>query len=444
MLRGRPWGKIVGVVALGAILVNLAVVVVNWRLPGAATAAAPRRAAAVAAPGSPAEEPMVVPAPPSNPLMPPAAEPPAPVPPLPAAAPVALAVPTSPAAHPALPPRASLPGPMPFMWQSLNNCGPCSVAMAVGYYGVPADQQEVEREIEDNPNRLIPTSVLARSGSFAHMTAPWDLTGPIRARGLEAKPRWGGDLDRLRSLLAAGVPVIVFQWLEPGATVRHFRVARGYDDERQVIYTNDSYLGQNRPISYAEFMDTWRFSNRWYMPVYRKADEQAVARALGAEWDDSQMWAGAVARNQAEVAQAPHNAEARWNLGDSLARLEQWGAAAEQWEVAERLPRPTGLTAGQWAARVGSKLANAYVKLGAPQRGLEKADQALASAGENRTPWTMLTIADAWRVKGDAYAALGDAARAGAAYQQALALNPRNNDARKALGLPPAPVFNDH
>ncbi len=344
---------------------------------------------------------------------------------------------------PPLPRKAALPGRMPFMWQTLNNCGPSSIVMSLGYYGIETSQDQIQREVEDNPNRVIPTQVLARSGGFAHMTGPWDLIAPIRGRGLEAKQRWGGDIRVVRRLIASGFPVIVFQWLEPGASVRHFRIVRGYDDDLGVIYTNDSYLGQNRPIPYGEFMSTWRFSNRWYMPVYRKSEEEALKRALGAEFDDTQMWAGVVARAQAEAAQAPQDAEVRANLGDALAKVGMWPQATEQWEAAQALSRPSGLTAGQWAARMGAKLAQGYIKIGDPERALPKADEVLRSAGDNRTPWTMLSVAEAWRAKGDAYVALGDAARAGAAYQQALAVNPRNNDARKPLGLPLVPLVSD-
>src|SRR5258708_31613766 len=56
-----------------------------------------------------------------------------------------------------LPARADV-GPMRHLWQSLNNCGPASVVMALSTFGIEADQEEARLALPGpgGPRRIGP------------------------------------------------------------------------------------------------------------------------------------------------------------------------------------------------------------------------------------------------------------------------------------------------
>ena len=101
---------------------------------------------------------------------------------------------------------------------------------------------------------------------------PDELVAFARSVGLQADYRVGGDLERLKLLLANGVPVVAEMWFTPRPNdgMGHYRLLVGYDDVPGRFIAYDSYdqPGVNVPLPYGPFDADWRVFNRTYIPVY--------------------------------------------------------------------------------------------------------------------------------------------------------------------------------
>jgi hypothetical protein len=230
----------------------------------------------------------------------------------------------------ALAPRVLLQ-PMTHHWQTLNNCGPCSVAMVLGHYGMDPGQEPVRQVLRPNP---------ASSGM-----SPGGLPSYLAQYGLAAPVRINGDLELVRHLLNNGIPVIVSQWLR-GEEIGHYRVARGYDDAAGVMVVNDSYLGPNLRFAYAEFVRLWRAYNGRYIPVYPSEKDPLVRAILGDDYVDARMYARAIADAEAAIAAGPAGERDPYNwykLGEARMGLREYAGAAEAYRAALARRLPAGM-----------------------------------------------------------------------------------------------------
>ena len=188
-----------------------------------------------------------------------------------------------------LPVRADV-GPMRHIWQTLNNCGPAAVVMALSTFGIDADQ-EIARLALRGPD--------VRRGMGPGGVDPW-----VRERyELRSVSRMNGTVDLLKHLLASGFAPMVTQWLQDPSVSRiaHWRTLRGYDDALGVFYVNDSMLGDDVPLDYRWFEANWMpFSYRW-MVIYDPQDESRLRSIVGRDWSESVMRDGFYARAKAEA-----------------------------------------------------------------------------------------------------------------------------------------------
>src|SRR6267143_1638752 len=116
----------------------------------------------------------------------------------PAAEPVAVAIP---APEPKAAPASVVFDEMKHVWQSLNNCGPASVVMALSTLGV-----DVTQEFARVPLRG--TNILSGMG-------PQKVDGWVNSNfGLRSVWRNNGTNDLLRRLVANGFAPMVTQWMQ--------------------------------------------------------------------------------------------------------------------------------------------------------------------------------------------------------------------------------------
>jgi hypothetical protein len=199
-------------------------------------------------------------------------------------APVAVAAP-----EPAPAPAESLPTPkdapamavfpeMKHIWQSLNNCGPAAVVMALSTFGVDANQEDA---------RLALRGPDVRRGMGPQGVGPWvkdnfDLRSTWRNDGTNAL---------LKRLVANGFVPMVTQWMQDPTVSRiaHWRTVRGYDDAQGVFFVNDSILGNMVPLSYDWFGRNWQSFQYRYMVIYRAEDEPLLRAIIGKEWSEPVM-----------------------------------------------------------------------------------------------------------------------------------------------------------
>jgi peptidase C39-like protein len=201
------------------------------------------------------------------------------------AASIAEVLPT-PAAAPA---SAAFPE-MKHVWQSLNNCGPAAVVMALSTLGVDVDQEAA---------RLALRGTDVRRGMGPQGVGPWVK------ENFDLRSTWrnNGTIAILKTLVANGFAPMVTQWMQDPAVSRiaHWRTVRGYDDAKNVFYVNDSMLGNNVALSYDFFARNWGSFSYRYMVIYKAEDERLLRAIVGDQWNDLIMRRSLYERTKAEA-----------------------------------------------------------------------------------------------------------------------------------------------
>jgi hypothetical protein len=167
---------------------------------------------------------------------------------------------------------------MKHVWQSLNNCGPASVVMALSSFGVDVSQETARLPLRG-------PGILSGMG-------PQRVSGWVNENfGLRSVWRNNGTNDLLRRLVANGFAPMVTQWMQDPQVSRiaHWRVVRGYDDAAGTFYVNDPMLGHMVPLSYQWFQNNWQPFSYRYMVIYDPKDEALLKAIVGEDWNDAKM-----------------------------------------------------------------------------------------------------------------------------------------------------------
>jgi ABC-type bacteriocin/lantibiotic exporter with double-glycine peptidase domain len=150
---------------------------------------------------------------------------------------------------------------MNYQAQTLNNCGPASIAIVLGYYDHWITQHQVNEVVSPGPS-------------------PCDIADYVPRYGLLGRPYRSADLAKpIRLLLANGIPVIANQLLESGSDLGHYRVVKGYDDAAGVFITDDPLRrkGPNYRLDYDTFS---KLSNPGaFIPIYPR-EKDSMVRSL--------------------------------------------------------------------------------------------------------------------------------------------------------------------
>ena len=158
--------------------------------------------------------------------------------------------------------------------QSWNNCGPANLAMALSYYGWSRGQINVAERV--------------KPGREDKNVSPHELVSFVNEfTEVKALTRMGGDLELIKRLLAAEMPVIVETGFMPEGYdwLGHYQTVVAYDDVSQRFWLYDSYLGIGEDgagltESYRELDDNWQPFNRSFIVVYESGREANCARFL--------------------------------------------------------------------------------------------------------------------------------------------------------------------
>jgi tetratricopeptide (TPR) repeat protein len=165
-----------------------------------------------------------------------------------------------------------------------------------------------------------------------------------QTEGLGALVRSGGDIEVIKSLVAAGFPVLTEKgYYERDYTGKlgwmgHYQLINGYDDARQAFTVQDTYIpgGKDHRLPYEEFIPGWRSFNYLFMVIYPQERGEEVLRLLG-PWADP-AWAN---NHALEMAQAESESLtgidqffAWFNRGTSHANLQQYPDAATAYDQA--------------------------------------------------------------------------------------------------------------
>lgn len=313
-----------------------------------------------------------------------------------------------------LPPAVRLEGILP-VYQDINRCSAAALTIQLSYFIGERPYDETIRAL--NPNIEDVSTRLEEMARHAE-----------EAYGLKGVIRYGGTLDILKSLVAAGFPVLVENVYYDGAGgfddwLSHNRVVMGYDDALGEIYTFDSLLGngeddRGRPIPYADIDDRWRAFNRDYLVLYRPEEEAALQAALGEHWDATFNWEWSLQLSEEELAGDAPDTFSLFNKGTSLVGLGRYEEAAEAFDQARAIGLPWRMMWYQFGPF------EAYLAL-------ERYDDVLTLAREviAGTPG----VEEVYYYAARAYEAQGDLLRAEANYEVAVFRNSFYSEASQAL-----------
>lgn len=297
--------------------------------------------------------------------------------------------------------------------QTWNNCGPATITMALSYYGWQQDQSVAGGVLK--PNREDKN------------VSPHELATFVEENSsVKAIVRMGGTLDLLKRLVANGFPVVI----ETGAMfeaydwIGHYRALVAYDDNYQLFYFFDSFLGVGEgargvSISYSKVDRDWQAFNRTFIVVYEPQREGLLRSVMDSHW--SEQTAAEIALNTAreEARREPNNAFAWFNMGTSLVALERYQEAATAFDRAQQLGElPWRMMWYQFGAF------EAFYEVGRYDDVLSLVRINLNNAEE---------IEETYYWQGRVQEAQGNSAQAASSYRRALAYNRNYREARAAL-----------
>lgn len=291
-------------------------------------------------------------------------------------------------------------------YQQFNNCGPANLSMALSYWGWEGDQTVTENYMRPNDRD--------------RNVMPYEMVDYLQTQtGFGVILRYGGDLEMVKSFVAAGFPVLI----ERGFVVTdkgwmgHYGVITGYDDAKQMVYIPDSYEGE-RGLDYTELELFWAHFDNIYLVIYPPDRESEVMSILGEQADKSHNLAftAQLASDRTLTTEGRENFFAWYMRGNMLVQLNDYLGAAEAFdqafEIYNTLPsRPWRIAWYQTGPYF------AYYYTGRYDDVISLADQTLSYSFEP-------AIEETWVWRGRAKVMLGDRDGAISDFREALKWHP--------------------
>lgn len=330
-------------------------------------------------------------------------------------------VPTATPVPTPIPARTTLAG-FRHEYQQMNNCGPATLAMALSFWGWAGDQTTTRASLRPNYQRVDDKNV-----------NPSEMVAFVESQtGLQGVARFGGDLDLLKRLLAAGFPVIIEKGFQPPKEdwMGHFQLLNGYDDDGQQFVAQDSYTGPDVSVAYADLAQRWwRDFNYAYVVLFPPERQAEVLSILGPHAGPVENFRLAADKARAEIPnlQGRDLFFAWYNLGSSLVGLQDYPAAAQAYDQAfavyaalpeeERPWRTLWYQDGPYAA---------YYHTGRYEDVLTLGNQTLNNVGGP-------ILEESFYWMGLAREAIGDLEKAIYDFQKAVEINPYSTPALREL-----------
>lgn len=231
-----------------------------------------------------------------------------------------------------LPTLALLPG-IRHEYQLWNNCGPANLSMSLSFWGWEGNQRVTGEYLKPNQRDK--------------NVMPYEMTAFVNEEtDLKAIARVGGDLETVKSFIAAGFPVLLETGFEdPREDAKftgwmgHYEVVNAYDDAEGEFYVQDSYLGPQIAAPYQDMENRWRAFNYLYIIVYPPEKETQVLNLLGPHADEVYNYQQAAAKASEEIYTLSGRAKyfAWFNRGTNLVALDDYAGAAAAYDEAFRI-----------------------------------------------------------------------------------------------------------
>ena len=202
------------------------------------------------------------------------------------------ATPTPTATAVPLPASVNLPG-VTYMDQSggWNLCGPTNLYMALKFWNWTGDRDDIIKVVKPGEND--PAKSFVDRGFTDKNVMPYELVDFVNNdTQFHALYRYGGDIQLVRTMVAAGFPVVAEKgYYEADYTGKmgwlgHYQFITGYDDGAQQLIVQDTWKdGPNFHIAYSTFMNGWRAFDYIFYVVYPPDRENDVMKLLGSYSD---------------------------------------------------------------------------------------------------------------------------------------------------------------
>jgi tetratricopeptide (TPR) repeat protein len=240
-------------------------------------------------------------------------------------APSNLPQPTSTQTLTPIPKSISLTG-VQHEYQTWNNCGPATLAMALSYWKWDGDQSIIADFTKPNPRDK--------------NVMPYELANYVEEKTqLQVSLRVGGEISLLKRFLAAGFPVIIekgFEGRDFKGWMGHYVLATGYSDSDQQFKFQDSYYGPDQVMEYKDFEDYWRAFNFTYLVVYPAESKDEIMEILGPQADEefNYRYAALKASDEIYTLNGRDQFFAWFNRGANLVSLQDFTNAALAYDEA--------------------------------------------------------------------------------------------------------------
>lgn len=228
-----------------------------------------------------------------------------------------------------------------------NYCGPANLTMALNFWGWSGNRDDIAKVVK--PGSPDTKKDFIQRGLPDKNVMPYELVDFVNFQTTEyrALSRYGGDIELIKKLIAAGFPVVVekgyyerdysgkIDWLG------HYLFTTGYDDEKGGFIVQDAYLkpGKDLLSTYEDYQDGWRSFNYLFIVVYPTGREAEVLSLLG-PWAD-ETWAVGhaleIAERETQEIEGNNSFFAWFNKGTSHVYLNQYADAAVAYDEAFRL-----------------------------------------------------------------------------------------------------------
>ncbi len=316
-----------------------------------------------------------------------------------------------------IPISISIPPPITHTYQTWNNCGPATLSIAMSHLRRTETQADAAAYLKPDPEDK--------------NVSPYEMAAYARSLGLQATVRVGGDLTRLKRLIAGGFAVLIETWFipEPDDQMGHYRLLTGYDDARGQFISQDSYNGPNVRVDYAPLDELWLVFNRIYLVVYHPSQAGQLAAILGDDMHDKTMYTRALEAAHEEATSpsagcvaykdcADRAAFAWFSAGSNLTSLVRHQEAVGAYDQARILGLPWRMLWYQFGPY------ESYYAVG-------RYDDVITLATVTLDACDNLEESYYWR--GMAYLDQGERDRARDDFKRALKYNPNFSAAAKAL-----------
>jgi tetratricopeptide (TPR) repeat protein len=296
------------------------------------------------------------------------------------------------------------------IFQSFNNCGPASLSMLLSYYGKKVGQDELGQALRPFQNSQGDND--DKSVTFA------ELAKVAEEYNLITYHRPNGSIRMLKALIAEGLPVLTRTWLERNENIGHYRVVKGYNNERQIVIQDDSLQGANLKYSYSDFNDLWeKFSYEYLVLVPHEKDE-TVRKILADEVNPKVAWRKTAERLENQLKVEPENQIVRFNYSIALYHLQKFEQSVDEFEKIESaLPFRT-----LWYQ---IEPIQAYYELGNFSKVFEITDNIINN--QNRA------FAELYYLRGKVYKKLGESNAAKTEFEKAVYYNINYKEAKDEL-----------